>query len=252
MEVIMNTFKSYSLAALSIMMLLSISQTQSMERLKGLHNAASQAAQNIWAMRPALPKVNLPSFSMAAIAKALPSQEQLVDHTIGALAKTVNFAESAQKMMNKYPKTATAAKIAPVLLVGGYIAKKAVNAFNTQKNASILPQEELVCKLDKDLLNGMTVTAIKVLSESEKQLEMNLKGGLAKIPAQLGFERNLSQYFDLVPEFLPELKAAWNNFIRFAIAHDNASDNTFGDNLINSFEILAKNLVPLRNLTQNS
>lgn len=274
----MNTFKKYSLAALSISLLMS-APAQAVGFAE-LYAQAGQYAQALWANRPSMPKISVPSVSMPAISLpkvsmpaismpsmpkiAMPSRAQVE----AGIEVAAHYAQKAEKLMAEYPKTVAATKIAavavPVTIAGGYLVKKAVNnlaeyqaqqfaALNAHLNAfqqkygdnSPILAADLI---DKDLIDGMKITAIKILADAQAQINECVEKRADKVPKALHFEENLSRYLTIVPSFLPELQKEWNAFIKLAIAYDNANHTAFGLDLVASFEKVIVQLAPLNEL----
>lgn len=252
----MNTFKKSSLALLSLGLLLS---EPAHAGFADLYAQAGQAAQNLWAKRSALtnalpavsmPKLSMPAISLPAVSLpkvTMPSMPQVSMPTRAQVEAGIEtFAEYLQKaegVMAQYPKTVAATKIAakvvPVVLAGGYLAKKAVNKYNEIKNSSMLTPEEIrkemIAQLDKDLIGGGMVTAVDVLQKAQVYIKEVTDRKEEKVPGALNFERDLGRYINIFPNFLGELNKEWNTFVRLAIAHDNAKDNRFAEDLLASF-----------------
>lgn len=259
----MNTFKKSSIALLSLGLLLS---APAHAGFADLYAQAGQAAQNLWAKRSvitnAIPSVSMPKLSMPAISLpavslpkvSMPSMPQVsmpsraqVEAGIETFA---HYLQKAEGVMAHYPKTVAAtkmaAKVVPVAVIGGYLAKKAVNKYNEIKQSSMLTPEEarrnMIAKLDKDLIGGGMVTAVKVLQDAQAYIQDLTDRKVEKVPGALHFERDLGRYIDIFPNFLGELNTEWNTFVRLAIAHDNAKDNRFAEDLLASFDRLISQL----------
>lgn len=263
----MNTFKKSSFAILSLGLLLS---APAHAGFADLYAQAGQAAQNLWAKRSvvtnALPSVSMPKLTMPAISLpavslpklSMPSMPQVsmptraqVEAGIESLA---GYIQKAEGVMAQYPKTVAATKVAakvvPVAVIGGYLAKKAFNKYNEINNNTIKTPEdirrEMIAQLDKDLIGGAMVMAVKVINETQNYIGKSLEQK-TKVPGLLNFERDLSRYIDVFPNFLGELNKEWNSFVKLAIAHDNAQDNRFADDLLSSFDRL---IIQLKELNQ--
>jgi methyl-accepting chemotaxis protein len=272
MEVKMNNFKKCSIAALSISLLLSAPAHAGFAEL---YQQAGKYAQNLWANRPSMPAVSLPSVSMPKIsmpeltmpAISLPaiSMPKISMPSVSRAQMEAGFeavgkyAQKAEAVLANYPKTVAAtkmaAKVVPVVLAGGYLAKKAVNAYKYAqeeqeswmyqmmlKSRVGRPEEirqiqrEMIAKLDKDLIGGGMITAVKVLQDTQAYIKDVTDRKEEKIPGALHFERDLGRYIDIFPNFLGDLNKEWNTFVRLAIAHDNAKDNRFAEDLLASFD----------------
>lgn len=252
----MNTLKRSSLAILSLGLLLS---APAHAGFADLYAQAGQAAQNLWAKRSvitnALPSVSMPKLSMPAISLpavslpkiSMPSMPQVsMPSRAQVEAGFETFAEYLQKaegVMAQYPKTVAAtkmaAKVVPVVLVGGYLAKKAVNKYNDFQTGYENFEESLRRAnrtLDIDLIGGSIVTAVDVMQKTQAQLAAQIENKTEKVPGFLNCEGALTRYLNIYPDFLPEVRAAWNNFIKLSIAHDNAKDNRFAEDMTISFE----------------
>ena len=122
MEVKMNNFKKYAIAAFSISLLMS-APAQAVGFAE-LYKQAGQYAQNLWANRPSMPAISIPQISMPSVSRAQ------VEAGIEAVA---NYAQKTEAVLAQYPKTVAAtkmaAKVVPVVLAGGYLAKKGFNKF---------------------------------------------------------------------------------------------------------------------------
>ena len=103
----MNILRSNKVAALSLVLLLSNAPVFSMERgwgesAKGLYNAAFQTAQNLWANRPAMPAVSLPSVETI--------KEAIQEHPYVAAAIAVPVVAGTSYMVAKKIKNKKAVK----------------------------------------------------------------------------------------------------------------------------------------------
>ena len=229
----MNNFKKYTIAAFSISLLMS-APAQAVGFAE-LYKQAGQYAQNIWANRPSMPAISMPQISMPSVSRAQ------VEAGIEAVA---NYAQKAEAVLAQYPKTVAAtkmaAKVVPVVLAGGYLAKKAVNKYNEIKQSSMLTPEEtrneMIAKLDKDLIGGSIVTAVKVMNDAQEYISKSVEQKADKVPGALKFERDLGRYLNIFPNFLGDLNKEWNTFVKLAIAHDTAKDNRFAEDLLASFD----------------
>ncbi len=252
----MNNFKKYSIAALSISLLLSVPAHAGFAEL---YHLAGQTAQNLWEKRSAItnalppvsmPKISMPELKMPAISLPAISMPKISMPSVSRAQMEAGFeavgkyAQKAEIVLAQYPKTVAAtkmaAKVVPVVLAGGYLAKKAVNKYNEIKQSSMLTPEEtrreMIAKLDKDLIGGGMVTVLKVLQDTQAYIKDLTDRKAEKVPGALHFERDLSRYIDIFPNFLGELNKEWNTFVRLAIAHDNAKDNRFVEDLLASFD----------------
>ena len=103
----MNILRSNKVAALSLVLLLSNAPVFSMEKgwgqsAKGLYNAALQSAQNLWANRPAMPAVSLPSVDEI--------KEAIQEHPYVAAAIAVPVVAGTSYMVAKKIKNKKAVK----------------------------------------------------------------------------------------------------------------------------------------------
>lgn len=187
--------------------------------------------------------------------------KSLQDAAISAFAKTVNGAEVAQRFMNKYPKTATAAKIAPFVLVGGYLLKQSVNeSFNeleetfaylhALKNNGVVPPDattyqKLASSIEPAMINIMRATAVKIMTKIQNQIQTCNELKTKKVPGSLGIERdyvytddsfNLEGFNVFGLDSFPALKSDWKTFLTAATWHDNSSDfDAFGSDVVVAF-----------------
>ena len=256
----MNTFKKYSIAALSISLL--VSAPAQAVGFAELYKQAGQYAQNLWANRPSMPAISMPKISMPSV-----SREQVE----AGIEMFANGMQKAETVIAQYPKTVAAvsmaAKAAPFALVGGYLAKNIWNETSEfYKNYKKVSDERLnedllkmfedkdvvainfntvreaVINVDKDLIAGIHITANTVLAEVNSQLYKDKNEGA------LNFEEKLSHTVSMVPNYLPGLQKDWKRFVKLAIAYDKATHVAFGKDLIDAYNNVCKRIAVINDL----
>ena len=225
----MNTIRSKSIAALSIMLLLSNLSVQSMESVSGAPAVEISAPavavvapiiEPIAQVQPVVESKGWFSSARGLFNSAAKGASSAMTSVASKWSARPSFAEAKEAVSNQASslyETAkehpyiTAAIAAPIVAVAGYGVYRAGKAVKASRNVNAL-----IADIENEIFNDLLTVQLTI--------QDNKLNGTAKVAGSCQLAQNLLPLIDKLPASKQAVKAALQTFGAAAVAWDNASD----------------------------